>query len=104
MSNQFKPGDLALLTRAINVGNVGKVVALVRSDCSEKVALPEISDRAFAANPKREVYWVIRGEFSAVSTRNGKIDTEYAACPQAWLMPLRGDFAPEQAQARKVHA
>lgn len=102
MSHQFKPGDLALIIRATHAENIGKVVELIRFDCSEKIALPEDTPRSFAPNPNQIACWVVRGSFIAHSTLRGEITSAVGASPQSWLMPLRGDFAPEQQKAKEA--
>jgi hypothetical protein len=100
--SQFKSGDLALIINATHSENIGKVVELIRFDSSQKIALPEDTPRSFAPNPKQIACWVIRGNFVARSTLRGEINCTVGASPQSWLMPLRGDFAPEQQKAKEV--
>lgn len=104
MSHNFKPGDLAMIVNARNADNIGKVVELVRFDSSEKIALPEDGPRSFSPNPTRIACWVVRGDFAAHSTPRGAINCAVGACPQSWLMPLKGDFSPEQQKSREVLA
>jgi hypothetical protein len=104
MNHQFKPGDLALLIHSTHGVNLGKVVELLRCDSSEKIRIPEEGERCFTPNPDRMICWVVRGEFVADSTMRGVVDCAVAACPQSWLMPLRGDFAPAEQKSRAVSA
>lgn len=102
MSSDFKVGDLALVINSNHGVNLGKVVELIRFDDSEKIAIPEEGARCFTPNPDRLACWVVLGEFSADSTLRGIIDCKVVACPQSWLMPLRGDFTPEQQKVREA--
>lgn len=104
MSNEFKAGDLALLVKSTYGVNLGKVVELIRFDDSEIIRIPEEGERCFTSNPERLACWVVQGEFSADSTLRGLIDCKVAACPQSWLMPLRGDFTHEQQKTKEVIA
>lgn len=104
MSHNFKPGDLALVINSNHCANLGQVVELLRFDCSEKVSIPEHGARCFTPNPDRMPYWVIRGKFVADSTLRGVISCTVVACPQSWLMPLRGEFTPEQHKSQEVIA
>ena len=104
MGHNFKPGDLALVINSNHGVNIGKVVELIRFDDSDKIKLPEEGPGCFTPNPDRVACWVVRGDLSAHSTIRGITDCKAAACPQSWLMPLRGDFAPEHQKFREVPA
>lgn len=90
MSNQFKPGDLALIVSA-SPGleqNIGLVVEVV-----------EIKSPATDAYPI-----CVRGE-GVVGRRPWGGPTSQVAtiwCRPAQLMPLRGDFEPERQKAKEA--
>lgn len=77
--SKFKPGDLALIVKAQYEENLGQVVTLVRIDWFFSF----ISD---------ETCWIVEGEGRG------------CFCPESALMPLRGDFQPEQQKAKEVEA
>lgn len=104
MSHNFKPGDLALIINAQYAENLGKVVELLRFDNSEKIAIPEEGPRCYMPNPSLVDCWVVRGDLVGHSTLRGAITCVVGGCPQSCLMPLRGDFAPEQQKSREVAA
>lgn len=101
--NNFKPGDLALVIKANNPENVGRVVELIRYDDSELI--DHAPDGPFKTrNPERLPCFVSRGRFVASDLFGTKTSAEVCAVPVAWLIPLRGDFQPERQQSREVPA
>jgi len=100
---QFKPGDLALIVRATHPDNLGKVVELLRRTSEPRICL---SDGGIARNDGSIVCWEITCE-SLTTTRGGvpmRIDAKFGAIPENNLMPLRGDFVPEQQKSREASA
>lgn len=103
MSHQFKPGDLALIVRAIHSENLGKVVELIRCTSEPYISL---ADGGVTRNDGSLVCWEIKCE-SLTVTRGGiptGRGTQFGAIPEKSLMPLRGVFAPEQTKTREVSA
>lgn len=96
MSHQFKPGDLAMIICGPISGCVVELVSfhtsglvMLASGLASKVAEPE---------------WLVTG--SGLTARFGAGEERYPVkdglIPPRFLMPLRGDFAPEQAKSREV--
>lgn len=90
MSHQFKPGDLAII---VSTGprceqNLGKVVEVVEVEC------PPLDDHPICVRGDGMVGQL--AGFGAVRPAH----TNW--CRPRQLMPLRGDFAPEQQKAREA--
>ena len=106
MSSQFKPGDLALVVKALHTANIGKVVELIRFDDSELIDhMPYID--CYTENPDRLPCWLVRGDLETTRVYGeglGLRSTNLAAFAQHCLMPLRGDFAPTAEKSRAVPA
>lgn len=101
MNHNFKPGDLALVIDAAIESNLGMVVELIRKTSDSTITLP---DGGKVGNPEMKVCWVVAAD-GLVTTNKLKPDpfkVKYAAVPERCLMPLRGDFAPEQQKSREV--
>lgn len=103
MSHNFKPGDLALIAKADHDENIGRVVEL----------LFFVGDGVRYQNPKgvmsRNIsgggVWVVSAE--GLLNKNSLKGWHVAGWTQkasSNLMPLRGDFAPEQQKSREVLA
>lgn len=94
--NEFKAGDLALVIRAKNPENVGKVVELLRYDNSQYISHAPYGPGS-SLNINLEPGWLVKSEGlligRAYSPDNKAIET-IAAFRQSHLMPLKGDFAP----------
>lgn len=103
MSHQFKPGDLALLVCATREENIGKTVELVRF--SQERWVPYGVDGYTANNAQMVSCWVINGDIVTDQDFEGEnIAIKQAVAMECHLMPLRGDFAPEQQKSREVVA
>lgn len=101
--SQLKAGDLALVIKANNPENIGRVAELIRFDDSILIDhAPYGPGRT--ANKDRMPCFVVRGEFVVTGLLGQKETTEVAAIPAAWLMPLRGDFTPERKKDVEVPA
>lgn len=99
--SKFKPGDLALVIKANHEENLGKVVTLIRST-SENVI--DCGDGSKTVNPNKLICWVIQHE-ELVTTNElfgFKLKSSTGACPESWLMPVRGDFQPEKEKVKEV--
>ena len=103
MSHNFKPGDLALIVGACRLPeNIGKTCQLVEFLAPEQVSSwRDPSDNRPIINASGTHVWLVVGEYLVSSIR----DTSGAclALP-IHLMPLRGDFTPEQQKSREVLA
>ncbi|WP_024647757.1 hypothetical protein [Pseudomonas syringae] len=84
MSNQFKVGDLALTLPDLPEIPSGSVVELV-------IRIPAGHIFRHASLLAKESGWVV--------TVSSQISAYYA---ERHLMPLRGDFAPEQQKAKEA--
>ncbi|MFR0673144.1 hypothetical protein ACLUUI_05855 [Enterobacterales bacterium AW_CKDN230030176-1A_HGKHYDSX7] len=100
MSHQFKPGDLAMIVGACSVPeNIGKVCELVELLAPEQISeWIDPRDGCSVQNGDDEAGWLVIGE--DILSANGEAG-HVLAMPRH-LMPLRGDYAPEQLKAREV--
>lgn len=87
--SRFKAGDLALVIRALNQENVGKVVELI--------------GRVRDPLGQHSVIWEVRptsGPMAVTFRLTGQVlsssDFGSVCTPETWLMPLRGDEDPEE--------
>ncbi|MGC3515710.1 hypothetical protein ACPTJI_13140 [Pseudomonas aeruginosa] len=97
--SKFKAGDLAMVIKANHEENLGKIVTLLQSTSEEVI---DCGRGAKTSNPNRLLCWVIQHEGLVTTTAFGfeRLVT-VGACPESWLMPLRGDFQPEQQKAKE---
>lgn len=101
MSNQFKPGDLALIVGAnVLIQNIGKVVEL-----SQLVRNGDIY-----VGPNGEVFrhsdcecWVVRGD-DVQFLADDEVSHGFGLCEPRHLMRIPGDSQPERQQSREVPA
>ncbi|MDY7559914.1 hypothetical protein QN366_05070 [Pseudomonas sp. CCC3.2] len=101
MSETFKAGDLALIVdRKARDSNVGRVVRLIESlGCPDLYDWDGVTYRNF----KGGQVWVIEADGQPLETRYAGYVDRGPICE--WkLMPLRGDFAPEQQRAHELSA
>ncbi len=103
MSHQFKPGDLALIIGSSEgtSPNIGMAVELVQKlETDQRLVLPD-GRRVRNSGP---VCWAVYGEGVVAQLTSGELADigGFALCAELYLMPLRGDFAPEQQKAREV--
>jgi hypothetical protein len=100
MSHQFKPGDPALIVGAFKLTeNIGKVVELVQL----------VTDGELYVAPNGVTYehcddpcWVVVGDGVVGWSDDGAVFDNFGLSVPNHLMPLRGDFAPEQQKAREA--
>lgn len=105
MSHQFKPGDLALIVGSNTGGspNIGMAVELSQKlSTNDEFSLPDgrtIINRGPAC-------WAVKAQGLSASTLSaGWIDLGgIALVEERHLIPLRGDFAPEQQMSKAVPA
>lgn len=106
MTNNFKPGDLALIVKAHHAENIGKVVELIRYDEGELIDHAPYADIQ-TENPGGMPCWLVIGEITVTRIFGeglGPRTTTTAAFLQSHLMPLEGDFSPEQTKSRELSA
>ena len=100
MSNQFKPGDLALIVSCYEPSNIGKCVELVEmvapGDCYQ-------AGRFLVENNSGVPVWHVIGDVTS-DFGDGDVMSGHAQKASCRLMPLRGDFQPERQQSREVPA
>jgi hypothetical protein len=103
MNHQFKPGDLALIVGGnhppFNTGRACTIVCLAKP--GDKVNNPHNDARYLYLGD--DVMWLVEGP----SIENDSPDPEDAGLDlieDRFLIPLRGEFAPEQAISGEVSA
>jgi hypothetical protein len=99
MSKQFKPGDLAILKSSEAEHLIGSVVELVAYVGSEEHMIYE---GVAAFNPQRNrIWWVeITSGQTFCSVARGLVSDGF--CGEFRLIPLRGDFEPEQQKTKEA--
>jgi hypothetical protein len=95
MSHQFKASDLALITNHTFPEAIGRCVELVSRHLVGPVDRRDPADPSVYELDGGEPVWVVTSEFFC---EPGCIAWEKS------LMPMRGDFAPEQTKSREVTA
>lgn len=99
--SQFNPGDLAVIINAFREQNIGKTVELVRFSSGRWI--PYGNDGHQADNWRLARCWVINGDIETDQDLEGEnVTLSQAVAMEAHLMPLRGDFAPEQQKSKAV--
>lgn len=95
MSKNFKPGDLALIVGCFSSPvNIGKCVELVIA--VQPGEMTKFNNETWF-NDASEVSWIVHGEFLKTRKLNGSYtDSQFALTCGSYLMPLHGDFQPEQ--------
>lgn len=98
MSHQFKPGDLALVIRH---ENTGRAVTLIRQYLGPATFRNE---HGYQVIPPGIVAWEIEAD-SLITTRTASGRVVFVgnlAIGEKCLVPLRGDFEPEQQKAKEA--
>lgn len=100
--HEFTPKDLALIVADGNPENVGKCVELSELVDPGRLYWSPVDDGYLRNNSGRQV-WIVVGD--VVSTYDdGTVKRGFCQkCPSR-LMPLRGDFAPENEKSQEVPA
>ena len=98
--SKFKAGDLAVIIGAFNVtSNIGQACELVEYLQAEQVSTwVDPSDGLRIQNAAGSPAWLVVG--SELTSWCGSPGWVLAA--ERHLMPLRGDFQPEQQKAKEV--
>ena len=99
--NQLKQGDLALIVGAFGMTqNIGKECHLVQFVQTDEVFIAPNGDKCQHGDVPA---WIVCGEGLCTSFEVGDIEHgNWAVCAPKHLMPLRGDFAPEQQKSREM--
>ncbi|MDG9785383.1 hypothetical protein [Metapseudomonas otitidis] len=98
--SKFKPGDLALIVNCYEPENIGKCVELVElvpNGCTYESGEFEVT------NGSGMSLWHVAGDIRTVFD-DGDVMVGHAQKAECNLMPLRGDFQPEQEKAKEVEA
>ncbi|NQD78611.1 hypothetical protein HP436_00255 [Pseudomonas sp. CrR14] len=103
MGNQFKPGDLALITGhdhlPSNAGRTCELIAfLLPGDVIENPNNPS-SQMEYDADG--EPRWLVRGD-RITNDSDDPLHAGLDAILECHLMPLRGEFEPEQQKQREA--
>jgi hypothetical protein len=103
MSHNFKTGDLALIINSGDPINIGRTVRLVEFIAAHG----ESFTHEGVHFGSREVdTWIVETLDGSKTLASGYIQrtimVSSGPCRQKWLMPLRGDFAPEQQKTREA--
>lgn len=88
--SKFKAGDLALVINHTFPPVVGTCVELISRHLVGPVDRSDPMDPGVYETPDGEPVWVVDDQKSIVWEK--------------WLMPLRGNFQPEQQKAKEVEA
>ena len=98
MSHNFKPGDLAIITFGLNGGCC---VSLISFHDKGRVIL---QNGMYTDAEGQE--WRVEGEnlVARAGIDDSLIPVKDGLIHQKYLMPLRGDFTPEQQKSREVLA
>ena len=99
MSHNFKPGDLAILKSSEVEHLIGSVVELV-SYVGSEIHMVFAGTDIF--NPEQHrIWWVnLPSGQTFESIARGPVSDGF--CGEFRLMPLRGDFTPEQQKAKEA--
>ncbi|KPX44812.1 Uncharacterized protein ALO68_03874 [Pseudomonas syringae pv. helianthi] len=100
MSNQFKPGDLAIIVGANSLTqNIGKQCELREF----------VTSGDFYVAPNGEVYrhddvpcWTLVGDGLVAVVEGEVVDLDFGIHEPRHLMPLRDDFASEQQKVKEA--
>lgn len=100
MGNQFKPGDLAMIIGALNVvSNIGKTCELVEFLLPGEISdWRDPSDGMRLRNGTGKAAWLVVGD----GVRSSCGSSGWVLAHPRHLMPLRGDFEPEQQKQREA--
>ena len=102
MSHQFKPGDLAVIVRCAIQSEIGKSVEIVR-EIPPGGTIVGLAGKRWV-NPKAVPLLIVRGDLLFVRnyTKQRYEVSDHAAYKASDLMPLKGDFEPEQQKAKEA--
>ncbi|WP_213148987.1 hypothetical protein [Pseudomonas aeruginosa] len=100
--SKFKPGDLALIVACKLPELVGRAVELVK-------LVPAGTQDECGGRPWKNLSdisaWIVTADDLLVLTKSGNVvRDQFTLIAENRLMPLRGDFQPEQQKAKEVEA
>ncbi|RON17929.1 hypothetical protein BK660_21810 [Pseudomonas brassicacearum] len=104
MTSNFKSGDMALIVNSVCAENIGKTVRLVQF--VPVGGEPKVDGKIYT--PREHPTWIVESIDGAASLLSPRVTTgelmriSAGPCREVWLMPLRGDFAPEQQKAKEA--
>lgn len=101
--SQFKTGDLALIVNSSNEENIGRVVTV--SGFANKGDGVSHGDVGFVMAGS-DGWIIVDGEIvvNRIGLPSLKFTVSRHIFLRSYLMPLRGDFSPEQQKSREVSA
>jgi hypothetical protein len=106
MSNQFKPGDLAIIIHAeVVTQNIGMCCELLQLLAPGEECLAPDGDVVFWPPEQTRSVWLVAGDSIVGRKGRGDIRVEtpgHCLVLPEWLIPLRGDFQPEQQKSKEV--
>lgn len=100
MNNGFYPGGLAVIKNARHECNIGKTVQLVFCSNEQFITFEGYVNR----NTKGVLKWVIEANDLSADVDGVLQKKNIGIIPQAWLMPLSGDFSHETEKEELVNA
>lgn len=95
MSHQFKVGDAAMIIAGANFGKTVELIYFLGSDQE----IPDPFNKTYVwENYEQDVCWAVKPIFGGILEvfQDQQIVSDYACEPAKHLMPLRGDFTPEE--------
>lgn len=95
--SQFKPGDLALVIASKSGLNLGKTVKLDRF-VTKGEEIPMDGWTLFCTCDS----WLVTGDLLAKLKSGSLVETTQHGFREKCLMPLQGNFQPEQQKSREV--
>jgi len=100
MSHNFKPGDLAMIVGAFNVpSNIGQSCELIEHLQPDAISdWIDPGDGCRLQNSAGSPAWLVVGD----GLRSWCGASGWTLADERHLMPLRGDFAPEQQKTKEV--
>lgn len=99
--SKFKAGDLALVIGNRNLGRCVELIARYVGPCRV-----EVKGNRWVVVPDGVPAWLVAAEaMEGELTKSGRVvETDEAVVSEVKLVPLRGDFQPEQQKAKEVEA
>ncbi|MCF5708956.1 hypothetical protein GIV19_16870 [Pseudomonas syringae] len=98
MSHHFKSGDLAILKSSEAEHLVGSVVELIEYVGSEEILT--YKGIGYSNRTGHRFWWVKILSGQTYETPRGSVSEGF--CAENRLIPLRGDFVPEQRKAKEA--
>ncbi|EKT4542741.1 hypothetical protein QEM15_004978 [Pseudomonas putida] len=100
MRHQFKAGDVALIVGTLTAyETLGRTVELIEYLGDDRVIFLEAG--GWVDNVEENRIWLVRLTDGQYTDKRG-VTTSEGPCREQFLMPLRGDFEPEQQKAKEA--